>query len=232
MILTSKLLKEKSVFEVSKDLSKNIPIYVIKNFIKKDICKKLVKLCSNKNLHKYNRLKVGKKFDFFSIDVLPSNVETNRIYRRFQINKKTINKYIDVKKLFFWQNKIAKKNSKTSIKMDIVHYPKGGGFFDWHIHDRYPTNYGMIVNLSAKGKDYKKGSNHFKIKNKEINLKKYKIGIGDLILFRYDINHSISEIDPEKNLTFDSGGRWTLITYATNRVLKKQKDNTVKWVKS
>lgn len=90
----------------------------------------------------------------------------------------------------------------------------------------------MIVNLSAKGKDYKKGSNHFKIKNKEINLKKYKIGIGDLILFRYDINHSISEIDPEKNLTFDSGGRWTLITYATNRVLKKQKDNTVKWVKS
>jgi len=225
------LLKENNILAICKELKKNIPVYIIKNFIKKSTCKELIQLCSEQNLHKFNRLKVGKKFDFYSIDVLPSNVETNRIYRRFQINNATINKHKDVKKLFYWQNKIAKKTTKSTVKTDIIHYPIGGGFFDWHLHDRYPTNYGMIVNLSSKGIDYNKGSNHFKIGNKEINLQKFKIGIGDLIMFRYDLNHSVSEIDPVKDLTFNSGGRWTLITYATNRVLKKQKDKTVKWVK-
>ena len=33
----------------------------------------------------------------------------------------------------------------------IIHYPPGGGFFDWHTHPRFPTNYGLILNLSKKG---------------------------------------------------------------------------------
>ena len=31
-------------------------------------------------------------------------------------------------------------------RFQFIHYPKGGGFFDWHEHPRYPVNYGMILN--------------------------------------------------------------------------------------
>ena len=34
---------------------------------------------------------------------------------------------------------------------------------------------------------------------------------GDLILFRFDLSHSISKVDPKENLLFDKNGRWTLV---------------------
>lgn len=52
---------------------------------------------------------------------------------------------------------------------------------------------------------------NIKYKNKYINLEKYNLTCGDLILFRFDLWHKITPVDPGDHLTFDDKGRWTLI---------------------
>ena len=112
-----------------------------------------------------------------------------------------------------FQNKIlkSKKNKKIYRKVQIIHYPRGGGYFGKHKHSRNPTNYGLIVTLSEKNKDFNESVTNFKYKKKIISLEKYDLSKGDLILFRYDLPHSISKCDPNYNLTFDKKGRWTMI---------------------
>ena len=64
-----------------------------------------------------------------SLDVLPSNVESNRIFRTFVLNDFFINKYKDIKFILELQNKILKlKKKKKFRKVQIIHYPRGGGF--------------------------------------------------------------------------------------------------------
>jgi hypothetical protein len=92
-----------------------------------------------------------------------------------------------------------------------VHYPRGGGYFDEHKHKRYPSNYGIIITLSKKGRDFDQGVTSIKYNNKYINLEKNNITCGDLILFRFDLPHKITPVDPDRYLSFDEKGRWTLI---------------------
>ena len=199
---------------VFNEIKKNTPIIIYKNFIKSDQCKKIVSICHKNFSYKINRKnKPNKYFNFASIDVLPSNVKSNRIFRIFDLSKYFIKKFTFFKKIQNFQNKIIKlkKNKKIYKKIQVIQYPRGGGFFDEHFHTRYPTNYGLILTLTEKNKDFTKGVTNFKFKKKKIDIENYKVSIGDLILFRFDLPHSVSPCDPEKDLTFDNKGRWTLV---------------------
>lgn len=205
---------EKNLNNILLEIKKNTPIIIFKKFLKKNICKKIVALCHKNFSFKDNRKKkFNKYFNFISLDVLPSKVMTNRIFRTIELSDFLINKIKPIKALIDFQNKLIKlkKNKKIYRKVQIIHYPRGGGFFGEHSHPRYPTNYGIIVTLSEKNKDFKKGITNFRLGKKNINLEKYDVTVGDLILFRFDLPHFVSPCDPEKNLIFDNKGRWTMV---------------------
>ncbi|MDB4081463.1 hypothetical protein N9500_00895 [Candidatus Pelagibacter sp.] len=193
-------------------IKKNVPIIIIKNFLQKNFCKEIIKYCVNiskKNQHR----KLTKEGDFFSTDIHPSNVKTDRVFRKYMLGKsfeKKLKKINDI--IEFQHNKILKpKNSNSKTEIQVVQYPRGGGYFAEHKHNRYPTNYGMIVALSEKGSDFNKGATNIKVKNKYIDLEKYNINRGDLTLFRFDLTHKITPVDSDKYLSFDNKGRWTLL---------------------
>ena len=68
-----------------------------------------------------------------------------------------------------------------------------------------------VANVGACAPDIKKGVTNIKFNKKYINLEKYNITCGDLILFRFDLPHKITPVDPDKYLSFDTKGRWTLL---------------------
>ena len=113
-----------------------------------------------------------------------------------------IKKYLGIEKFI---------NDKVQRRPQLLHYPVGGGFFDWHTHPRFPNNYGLILNLSKKGRDFNAGQTEVKIENGEIIKVEDYADIGDLILFRYDLLHRVSPCDSDRDLVFSEGGRWTAI---------------------
>jgi len=196
------------------EIKKNTPIIIFKKLVKTNECKKLVSICHNEFSYKLQRKTTPNKyFNFFSVDVLPSNVKSNRIFRTFELSNFFIDQFNFIKKIQNLQNKITKlkKNKKIYRKVQVIQYPCGGGFFDEHKHSRYPTNYGLILTLTEKNKDFKKGVTNFKINKKKIDIENFGVSIGDLILFRYDLPHSVSQCDPDNDLKFDKKGRWTLV---------------------
>lgn len=196
------------------EIKKNTPIIIFKNFLNKKDCKKIIHICNKNFSLKTNRKKnPNKYFNFTSIDVLPPNVQSNRIIRTFELSKSVVNKFKSIKNIQKLQNKIVKlqKGKKVFKKIQVIHYPKGGGFLAEHRHPRYPTNYGLIITLSEKNKDFKEGVTNFKLGGNLIKMEEFGITAGDLILFKYDLPHSISPCDPRDVLSFDNKGRWTLV---------------------
>ena len=209
-----KVVDLKSLDKAILEIKKNTPLIIYRNFLNKINCKKIIDICHENYSFKYNRKKSQNKFfNFSSIDVLPSSVKTNRIFRTFEMSDYFVSKFLAVRNLITFQKKILKQKHKKKLyqKVQVIHYPKGGGFFDKHYHPRYPTNYGIIITLSEKYNDFKEGVTNFVINKKNISLEKFNVSRGDLILFRYDIPHFISPVDPNENLKFDKKGRWTLI---------------------
>jgi len=73
-------IKISQLSKLDRLIEKDVPVIIIKNFFQKRICKKIIKYCinvSNNNPHR----KHTKEGDFYSIDVNPSNVITQRLYR-------------------------------------------------------------------------------------------------------------------------------------------------------
>ena len=194
------ILEKGKIKNLNKLLNNNSKVIILKKFITKKNTLRIINHCHGLP---------DKNNNFFSsIDISPKKVKTQRIFRTFIFKKFfdqiTIDKLIDISENYIL-NKIPKGYHR---RIQVIHYPSGGGYFDWHKHKRYPTNYGMILNLSKKT-NYSSGGNEFKYKNKIIKLK--KLDAGDLVLFRYDLIHRVSEVEKNRNLTFDKNGRWTLI---------------------
>jgi hypothetical protein len=205
-------IKKKQFLKLDNLIKKNVPIIIIKNFLQKNFCKEIIEYCVNisqKNQHR----KLTKEGDYFSTDIHPSNVKTDRVFRKYMLGKSFEKKFKKINGIIkFQHNKILKpKNNNSKTEIQVVHYPRGGGYFAEHKHNRYPTNYGMIITLSEKGSDFNKGATSIKFKDKFINLEKYNINKGDLTLFRFDLTHKITPVDPDKYLSFDNKGRWTLL---------------------
>jgi hypothetical protein len=210
----SVVIIKKNKNKILSEIKKNTPIIIFKKFFNENDCKKIISICHNNYTFKNNRKKFKNKYiKFASTDVLPSNVRTNRIFRTFELSNYFINKFKTIKALLNFQNKVIKNEKKKKIyrKVQVIHYPVGGGFFEEHKHPRNPTNYGFIITLSKKKKDFKEGVTNFKINKKNLSLEKFDVTKGDLILFKFDLPHSITPCDPNKNLTFDTKGRWTMV---------------------
>jgi len=97
-----------------------------------------------------------------------------------------------------------------SIRPWIHHYPSGGGHFDWHEHPLEPTKIGMIVSMSRIGVDLDTGGTEFKTPFGIVDTMSHH-DIGDVCLFRYDLSHRVTKVDPDRERDWDGRGRWTML---------------------
>ena len=206
--------------DIRKQIINETPVIIIKHFEKEEVCNTVIK--SAHVFTKKNKPKIGNRFKetFWQFDVLPTKVLTERIFRTLCIHSSDKLPIVELTRMIFekmalFQDKFLSieesLNDKIQRKPQIIHYPIGGGFFDWHTHPRFPTNYGLILNLSKKGRDFNEGQTEIKVNRKAIiKVDKYA-DIGDLILFRYDLPHRVAPCDPREDLIFSSKGRWTAI---------------------
>lgn len=93
----------------------------------------------------------------------------------------------------------------------IIHYPRGGGYFDPHTHSLEPQKIGLIASLSKRGEDYRTGGTRFWVDGKEVDAEPAQ-NVGSVTLFRYDLPHSVSEVDSDHPLEFGTKtGRWVAV---------------------
>ena len=97
-----------------------------------------------------------------------------------------------------------------ALRPQVLYYPSGGGHFDWHSHNLHPQKIGLIVGLSKSGRDFRSGSTLFETGGRTVSSGSDH-DIGDVCLFRYDIPHAVSSIDPGSPKTWDGHGRWTAV---------------------
>ena len=93
----------------------------------------------------------------------------------------------------------------------ILHYPEGGGFFGNHIHGLLPQKIGVVVSMSQLGVDFEKGATVVVVNGEVINTEGFQ-DLGDILLFRYDLEHWVSQSNLNHRFTWETEkGRWTMI---------------------
>ena len=93
-----------------------------------------------------------------------------------------------------------------------IQYPRGGGFFSEHFHSIKPQKIGLVLAGSEYGKDYLKGGGRFRSTTGSWVSTEGHHQIGDISLFRYDICHDITPVDPELDIDWNrADGRWTFV---------------------
>ena len=93
----------------------------------------------------------------------------------------------------------------------VIQYPAGGGMFGRHSHPLEPQRVGLILGISERGRDFDTGAAHFDIDGEDVGTDSVH-SIGDMVLFRFDIPHWITPVDPGAPLDYGSSkGRWTLV---------------------
>ncbi len=97
------------------------------------------------------------------------------------------------------------------LRPQVIHYPRGGGFFDWHCHDLEPQGIGLIVGMSKYGRDFTAGGTKFRLGSSELDTTSAH-DIGDICLFRYDLDHAVGDVDRDYPLEWGGTGRWTMVS--------------------
>lgn len=97
-----------------------------------------------------------------------------------------------------------------AVRPWAMHYPAGGGYFDWHEHPLLPQKIGLIAGMSEIGADFQSGATEFRTPFGIVNTMAHH-DIGDVCLFRYDLAHRVTPIDPGRERLWDGAGRWTLV---------------------
>ncbi len=94
------------------------------------------------------------------------------------------------------------------VHPQLIHYPRGGGFFGRHWHKLEPQQLGFIVSLSQRGRDYRNGGTCFEIGDEVIDMETRQ-GIGDICVWRYDLQHWVTQSDLSDKFDWASdAGRW------------------------
>ena len=173
-------------------------------------------------------IKVENTDSFHRIDNNPPKSECKHIFHMFDFNmdnRKEIFGLTDVlrsyaQKMRFLQNRLAGTNSDFTAKsndnlrmhLQLIQYPKGGGYFNEHQHPFEPQRLGLITGVSQMGKEFNQGSTWFRLKNgTEVSIEDEHCA-GDIALFRYDLPHGVTAIDPDNELNWDDpNGRWTMV---------------------
>ena len=93
----------------------------------------------------------------------------------------------------------------------IMHYPEGGGFFGNHIHNLEPQKVGVVVSMSQLGVDFESGATMVVVNGEVVNSEGYQ-DLGDMLLFRYDLEHWVSQSNLRHRFSWESPkGRWTML---------------------
>ncbi len=93
----------------------------------------------------------------------------------------------------------------------IIHYPRGGGYFDRHTHALEPQKIGLIASLTRKGEHFDTGGTLFWGDGGEVDAEPAQT-IGSVTLFRFDLPHAVSKVDPAASLEFGKPtGRWVAV---------------------
>ena len=116
-------------------------------------------------------------------------------------------------------NNLLKKNYSLdnsyngfSFVPQLIRYPRGGGFFSEHYHGLLPQTVGIILSGSEYGKDYMVGGGRFRSADGSWINTESILQPGDITLFRYDLGHDITPIDPDFALDWSrNDGRWTFV---------------------
>lgn len=112
------------------------------------------------------------------------------------------------------QNAVAGTHYRLAtpdVRIKALQYPVGGGFLMKHTHPIDPQGVGLILALSKAGVDYSHGGTTFVTPEGFVDTSPWH-DAGDLILFRYDLEHAVGPVDQEREVEWTSaGGRWTLV---------------------
>ncbi len=164
--------------------------------------------------------------NFHRVDNNPALSKTKHIFHTFNLENVTaiggaegeaITKVFE--KLVQLDNKLMGKRGSLSSTKDralnfhpqIIHYPKGGGFFDRHTHPLDPQKIGLIASLTKKGDHFDRGGTLFWEDENEVDAGPAQ-SIGSVTLFRFDLPHAVSKCDPDAPLEFNKpNGRWTAV---------------------
>lgn len=121
----------------------------------------------------------------------------------------------------YFRNRLAGLSETFSFNEDvsgflsqpaILHYPCGGGYLENHVDPVEPQKVEMVVAISQRGTDFKTGGLEFSLHGEWIDVEKY-VEIGDIVMFKPDIPHRVTPIDPEETLSFGkNNGRWIIFS--------------------
>lgn len=102
--------------------------------------------------------------------------------------------------------------SETGLRLKVIQYPEGGAFLNQHTHPMEPQKIGLILSLSKCGKDFNTGAAAFETPESYIDTVKYH-DIGDIIIFRYDLPHEVTPVNPQKkSIDWSSPtGKWSVV---------------------
>lgn len=202
------------------DLIMNQNIIILKDLFEtsylNNIKNKIIKYRTKIESNNYNRL--NSKSSFVRRDVNPIHSITKHTFDSYCISTFDIkNDYlssltIDIfDRLKYIHNSITNNTfdysnieNNVGFRPQIIHYPIGGGHFDYHTHPLLPQEIGLILNLSAPKSDYKSGSTVFKENNTEIDIfDDHQQGC--LAIFKYDLMHKVTAVDQGDSINFKKG---------------------------
>lgn len=159
--------------------------------------------------------------NFHRIDNNPERSKTKHIFHTFnfeslpEVDSAPIGKIFEI--LLSVDNRISARRGSltrvngTNFHPQIIHYPRGGGFFDRHTHPLEPQKIGLIATLTKKGEHFNKGGTLFWNDGKELDAEPAQT-IGSVTLFRFDLPHAVSKVDPSAPLEFGKPtGRWVAV---------------------
>lgn len=164
--------------------------------------------------------------NFHRIDNNPALSKTKHIFHTFNLENvnaiggtegESMRKVFDA--LVAIDNKLMGKRGSLSpaqgdgpnFHPQIIHYPKGGGFFDRHTHPLDPQKIGLIASLTRNGQHFDEGGTLFWNETDEVDAEPAQT-IGSVTLFRFDLPHAVSKVDPDAPLEFGkANGRWVAV---------------------
>lgn len=194
-------------------------VFIIKAFMSPELCQTSVGHCHQLMRNLPHR--EDKDGCYYSFDVLPEKSATSRIFRTLNfLDMESPHLSPPLKDLFRQMMELQSRSivdesvwrdGARKRRMQVIHYPRGGGFLDWHVHPRYPVNYGLILNMSEQGESFSSGGTEIVQSSGETVRVEDHSNIGDLILFRFDLKHRVAPCDPDQDLHFDANGRWTAV---------------------
>ena len=162
-------------------------IIVVPGFISREACSEIIRVTNrvsemcpvNLNLPGYKTPNVMQQFDINRAGIRNAPV----LFDAFSKMKAKWEEYGGVKTT--WED--------PKLRPQVIHYPRGGGFFGRHSHPLEPQQYGLVLSLTDGP------ATTFHLDDGDVETEREA---GDLTLFRYDIPHSVPMVDPGVPLEF------------------------------